>query len=203
MNWKTKKIKIGELIPYEKNPRVISEKQRTELIKSLKKFNLVELPVINLDNKIIAGHQRLSILLDVYGPDLEVEVRVPDKLLNEKDYEEYLIRSNRNTGDWDWNMLDSFNKDDLLNFGFEEFEVGVDKVELDKIFEDMNKDVKTKQSSQKCPCCNNKIKYKITIIKNPVEELKDLDLRLEISKEIVEYLLEKNYDVDDIYILKK
>ena len=56
--WHTEKRKISDLLPYEKNPRKITEKQQQELTHSLKKFNIVEIPAIDTDNTICAGHQR-------------------------------------------------------------------------------------------------------------------------------------------------
>jgi hypothetical protein len=40
----------------------MSEKQAEELKKSLEKFNLAEIPAINTDNKIVAGHMRVATL---------------------------------------------------------------------------------------------------------------------------------------------
>ena len=60
--WHNEKRKIDDLIPFEGNPRQMTEKQASDLKKSLEKFNLVEIPAIDTDNKIIAGHQRLKIL---------------------------------------------------------------------------------------------------------------------------------------------
>ena len=37
--WKTEKRKVDDLIPFEKNPRIISSKQLKDLTKSLKKYN--------------------------------------------------------------------------------------------------------------------------------------------------------------------
>lgn len=123
MNWNNEKRTLGELIPYEKNPRVLTDKQRKDIEKSLKKFNLVEVPAINLDNKIIAGHQRIKILYELNGPDYEIDVRVPNRLLSEKEYKEYLIRSNANTGEWDWKVLDyDWDKDLLSDWGLEHIE---------------------------------------------------------------------------------
>jgi ParB-like chromosome segregation protein Spo0J len=118
LTWKTEKRKISDLVPYEKNPRKLSDKQAEDLKASLEKFNLVELPAINQDNKIIAGHQRIKILALIKSPDTEIEVRVPSRLLTQEEYDEYLIRSNKNTGDWDWDMLKDFDMESLENWGF-------------------------------------------------------------------------------------
>jgi len=123
MKWKTEKRKLKDLIEYENNPRILTDKAKSDIIKSLEKFDLVEIPAINTDNTIIAGHQRCKILMELEGPDFEIEVRVPDKKLNDKDFEEYNIRSNKNTGDWDWDILkNDFNKENLIEWGFEDLD---------------------------------------------------------------------------------
>jgi len=62
IQWTTKKRCVNDLLPYDQNPRQISDKQMADLKASLKKFNLAEIPAINLDGKIIAGHQRIRAL---------------------------------------------------------------------------------------------------------------------------------------------
>ena len=45
MIWKNCKRKLKDLIPNDKNPRILTKKQKEEIEKSLIKFNLVETPV--------------------------------------------------------------------------------------------------------------------------------------------------------------
>lgn len=133
IEWTTEKRKISDLIEYEKNPRTLSEKQYLDLKKSLTKFDLAEIPAVNKDNMILAGHMRLRVLAELKGKDHEIDVRVPNRLLNEEEAQEYLIRSNKNTGSWDFEVLaNEFEIEDLLNFGFEEFEFGIDKEDIEE-----------------------------------------------------------------------
>ncbi len=62
LKWTTESRRVNDLVPFEKNPRAINPKQLKDLTKSLKTFNLVEIPAIDMDNKILAGHQRLKVL---------------------------------------------------------------------------------------------------------------------------------------------
>lgn len=128
MKWHTETRKISDLVPFEHNPRQLTKKQYTDLEKSLKKFDLVEIPAINQDHTIIAGHQRLNILHALGRADEEIDVRVPNRMLSEKEVEEYNIRSNKNTGEWIMDVLaNSFDMNDLLDWGFEDAElVGFD-----------------------------------------------------------------------------
>lgn len=116
--------KVNDLIPYEHNPRQMSEKQVADLKKSLEKFNLAEVPVINVDNMIIAGHQRIKILQLLGRGEEEIDIRVPNRLLTEDEYKEYNIGSNVIKGDWDWGILaNNFGMGELLNWGFDQSEL--------------------------------------------------------------------------------
>lgn len=118
--WHTEKRRVKDLIPYDKNPRILSPKQQEELVKSFKKFNLVELPAIDLDGKIVAGHQRIKIMLLLGRSDEEIDVRAPNRLLTENEFKEYNLRSNANGGGWDLEMLKDVDLNLLLEVGFDD-----------------------------------------------------------------------------------
>src|SRR3990167_10597760 len=118
LTWHTEKRKINDLIPYEQNPRKMSEKQVYDLKKSLEKFDLVEIPVIDLDNKIVAGHQRLKIMQLLGRGEEMIDVRMPNRKLTDEEFREYLLRSNKNLGQWDWNLLVNFDELVLKDVGF-------------------------------------------------------------------------------------
>lgn len=118
--WRNEKRKVNDLIPYEKNPRQISDKQIADLKRSLETFGLVEVPAIGLDNKILAGHQRIKILQLIGKGNTTIDVRVPNRPLTKKEFESYLLASNALGGDWDYSKLKSFEIDLLLEIGFDE-----------------------------------------------------------------------------------
>ena len=121
LEWATEKRKLKDLIPADYNPRKLSKKAYEDLKKSLEKFNLADLPSINKDNIIISGHQRVKVLTDIYGKDHEIEVRVPNRLLNKEEEKELNIRANRNLGDWDFDLLaNEFELEALVEWGFDE-----------------------------------------------------------------------------------
>jgi len=131
LEFTTVRRKVGDLIPHDHNPRTLNEKQKQTLMESLRKFSLVEIPAINLNNKIIAGHQRIKILSETMGRDYEIEVRIPNRLLTDKEYQEYLIRSNNNGGQNDNDILDAyFDCDDLIDWGLD-----------DDYFDDLSDDI--------------------------------------------------------------
>ena len=121
----TEKRLLKELMPANYNPRKMTEKENSDLRKSLGKFGLTELPLINKDNTIISGHQRVRLLSDAYGLNKEIEVRVPMQQLSEEDEKELNIRSNKNNGSWDWDKLaNEFDITELIDWGFEDWEIG-------------------------------------------------------------------------------
>jgi ParB-like chromosome segregation protein Spo0J len=126
--WKTEKRKVSDLIPYEQNPRTLSKKQAEDLKQSLERFNLVEIPVVDTGNRIIAGHQRLKIMQMIGRGEEEIEVRVPCRDLTDDEFREYLIRSNKNTGSWDFDLLaNAFDTEELVEWGFDLKEFGINE----------------------------------------------------------------------------
>lgn len=125
--WHTEKRVVDDLLPSPKNPRAMSDKTMDDLKKSLKKFNLVEIPAIDLDGKICAGHQRIRALQILGRGKEEIEVRVPNRKLTEDEYKRYMLTSNAVIGDWDFEKLKDFDLDILVDIGF-------DQVELDNIW---------------------------------------------------------------------
>jgi len=88
---------------------------------------LAEIPLVNKDLVLLAGHQRCKILAELKGGDYEIEVRVSNVQLNKEEADEYLVRSNKNNGEWDMDILaNDFDISDLIEWGFEAGELGID-----------------------------------------------------------------------------
>ena len=116
--WHTETRQIKDLKEHEKNPRKITKDQMEKLKQSLKSFNYVETIVINLDNTILAGHMRIKAMKALGRGKEEIEVRVPNRQLTPREAEEYLIRSNKNSGEWDWERLaNEWEITDLVQLG--------------------------------------------------------------------------------------
>jgi len=152
IEWHTEKRKVKDLIPYELNPRQMTEKQAKDLEKSLNKFNLAEIPAINTNNIIIAGHQRIAILMQLGRGEEEIDVRLPSRKLTKKEFEEYNIRSNKNIGAWNWDMLANYNEQDLIDYGFDEL-IDPDSINVDAFYEQSEE----KNKEKICPHCGKNI----------------------------------------------
>jgi DNA modification methylase len=130
LEWRTEHRKVKDLIRYEKNPRSLSPLQLDGLKRSLRKFNLAELPAINTDGTLVAGNQRVLALSLIGRDEEEIEVRIPNRKLTDKEFRDYLLTSNRSGADWDWAKLaEDFDLGELMTAGF-------DDTDLSTIFDD-------------------------------------------------------------------
>lgn len=125
ISWSTERRKLKDLVPAKYNPRKLTEQQEKDLTASLSKFNLADPVIINKNNTVIGGHQRL-IILKKQGVE-EVDVRVPDRELSEKEEKELNLRLNKNTGEFVDDLLKEFDQDMLLDVGF-------DSKDIDRLF---------------------------------------------------------------------
>ena len=123
---KIKQRKIADLKPAEYNPRQLTDKQYKQLKKSLKTFGCVEPVVVNSNpmrtDIIIGGHQRCKVWADLGNdtiPTVEIE-------LDEAAEMELNVRLNKNTGEFDFDMLSSyFDMETLKDWGFQDYEFGM------------------------------------------------------------------------------
>jgi DNA modification methylase len=123
LQWHTVQKKVNDLVPQDVNPRKINDKQMSDLKKSLAKFNLVEIPAIDFDEKILAGHQRIKALQLLGRGDELIDVRIPNRKLTEDESKRYLISSNALGGDWDFEKLKTFDLDLLVDIGFDQVDL--------------------------------------------------------------------------------
>ena len=128
---KIEEIEIIKLKPATYNPRQISTKQYNDLKKSIERFGLVDPIIVNKDNTVIGGHQRLKIIKSM--GEKTIGCIVLD--LNKEQERELNIRLNKNTGDFDFDILSSeFDIDELVDWGFKHIDLGLN---IDKIDEDV------------------------------------------------------------------
>ena len=132
---------IDSLIFAEYNPRQLSDDQYKHLKDSISRFGLVD-PIIinkNKDRKdiIIGGHQRVKVARTM-GID---EVPCVEIDLTYDKEKELNVRLNKNTGDWDFDILnEAFEIEQLLDWGFDNSAI---KIELEDVIKDEEEDFKT------------------------------------------------------------
>ena len=122
---------ITDLKPATYNPRQISTKDYNSLKQSIKKFGMVDPIIANKDNTVIGGHQRLKICKELKY--IEIDCVVLD--LSKEEERELNIRLNKNTGDFDMDILaNEFDIDELTDWGFKhiDLDLNIDKIDEDK-----------------------------------------------------------------------
>lgn len=128
--WSTVQVKISDLMEWDKNPVVISKKEAAEIEKSIRKFGIAipvvaNAPIKDGRRRLIDGHQRKQILIAsrIMGPNSMVSASVPDRLLTDVECDELTLRLRKNQGKFDPVKLNEFDRNFLLDIGFDEAEL--------------------------------------------------------------------------------
>lgn len=156
ITWKLQSLELANLTDYSKNPRTLSEKEFKQLKKSLDTFGMIDKPIVNADVKhtVIGGHQRKRVL-EASGVT-QCECWVPDRELSEREVEELNIRLNKNTGEWDFDILaNDFELDDLIDWGFDPFELGMEDKQTPE-FKEYDESIADDVEFIECPNCGHK-----------------------------------------------
>jgi hypothetical protein len=176
LQWETRKVKVKDLVQLDINPRKISDAMKKKLAESLSKFNLVEIPAVNTDMRILGGNQRVAALLMAERGDEEIDVRYPNRKLTEKEVKEYAIISNTHAGEFDFEMLADwdFDFETLADWGVD-MEVTRDILNKNEIGDDeFEKEIK-KYDDTNCelaitPSFHEKYSYFIILCENEIDE---------------------------------
>lgn len=121
-------VPINELRPSKYNPRKHSKEQADQLKESITRFGMVDPIICNCAEKrvnvVIGGHFRLEIAKELkYNTVPVVYTHIPDV----KKEKELNVRLNKNTGEFDTDLLAEFDESFLTDVGFS-------SEELDDIF---------------------------------------------------------------------
>lgn len=116
--------KIDDLATNELNPRKIDRKAYDQLKKSLEDFpemkNLRPI-VIDEDNIILGGHQRIYVLKDLGYTDVLVKQVTG---FTEKQKREFIIKDNTASGSWDTDIIANlWDTDELKDWGMPDFKL--------------------------------------------------------------------------------
>lgn len=123
-NLTIKQVAVTELKPAIYNPRKISDKDFAQLVESIRQYTLVEPLVVNSHpdryGNLIGGHQRLKAAVQLGY----TAVPVVFISLDEKHERALNLRLNRNTGEFDLDLLKHFDIEELLSVGFDDIDLG-------------------------------------------------------------------------------
>lgn len=121
LTWANGKAKLGALKPWSNNPRMSTKAQAKRLLESWQSFGQVETIAVGPALDVYNGHQRLSALLTVYGPDYEVDTRQASRALTEDERKRLTIMLHAGAvGSWDWDSLSSWDAPKLAEWGMDQ-----------------------------------------------------------------------------------
>jgi hypothetical protein len=151
---KLERLSLKSLKFAEYNPRQINEKQFQNLVDSVQTFGQVDPIIVNTHNDrkniIVGGNTRIKVINHIIEKGLDIFPKT-DKATPARDYfagkvdavkvcldleaeKELNIRLNKNTGEFDFDLLANFFEvDELKTWGFEEWELGHFNDELDDV----------------------------------------------------------------------
>ena len=145
------RVKVADLIPYERNPRKIPQEAVDDVRESIRQCGSLDPIEVDEGMEILAGHtRRLAYLAE--GVE-EVDV-IQYTGLTEEQKRKYRLLSNK-TGEksgWDYELLDWELED--LDFEGHDFGFSMDEVDIDDMFSEHQPAEKEEKLHEiVCPCC--------------------------------------------------
>lgn len=121
----TKKIKVGDIKPFERNAKKHDEKQIKNVMESIKQFGFVQPVVVDSNNVLIIGHCRLIAAKRLKMR--EVDAIVADGLTQEQVDKLRLLDNKLNESEWDIDFL----LEDVPSLDWDGFDIDWELPELD------------------------------------------------------------------------
>jgi hypothetical protein len=119
ITWTNTTVKLGDLKPWADNPKLSTKAQAKRILDSWQKFGQVMTVAIGPSNEVYDGHQRLSVLLTLYGPGYEVDARQASRHLTDDERRAMVLALTNATGSWNWQTLSGWTVDELKEGGME------------------------------------------------------------------------------------
>jgi len=112
-------LKISEIKLNTENPRLIKDDKFKKLVNSIKEFpEMLKIRpiVVNKDMIILGGNMRFKACKEAGLK--EIPVIIANELTSDQE-REFLIKDNVSGGEWDWNLLNDWDKDELDEWGLD------------------------------------------------------------------------------------
>ena len=120
ITWQNIRVKLGALIPWERNPKKITKTAARRLLKNLEDFGQWQDVAVGPDLEVYDGHQRLNTWSAAYGPDFEIDAKQSSRALAEDERERFVIEAHVGAvGQFDFDALESFSMPVLMEAGFD------------------------------------------------------------------------------------
>ncbi len=118
--WRNVTVALGDLKPWERNPKSISKTHAKRLLASWDKFGQFQTVAIGPGFEVYDGHQRLSVLRAAYGDGYSVDARQSSRELTDSERRELVIAAHvGTTGQFNWDELANWDAAELQEWGLD------------------------------------------------------------------------------------
>ena len=120
MNWTPVDVRLGDLKPWERNPKTISKAHAKRLLELWERLGQFQTIAIGPGGEVYDGHQRLNVLKAAHGVGYTVRALQAERTLTEAEREELTIAAHvGTTGQFDWDALSGWDAGNLQQWGFD------------------------------------------------------------------------------------
>lgn len=119
ITWTNTSVKLGDLKPWADNPKLSTKAQAKRILDSWQKFGQVMTVAVDPDLNVLDGHQRLSVLLTLYGADYQIDARQASRHLSDEERRAMVLALTNATGSWNWDSLAGWKAEELKEWGFD------------------------------------------------------------------------------------
>ena len=171
-NWKPIKVKLGNIIDWDRNPKASTKKTSERLNDSLDTLGDFQTLAVSpfIDGGVMVhnydGHSRRNSWMQGKGADFEVHALQSDRMLTEKEREKLAIVGHVATGNIDWNEVSGWDVGELQKWGMDEAQLdgwNLDATNLKEMlaaeggieFKEYDESVAEGVSVCVCPVCGN------------------------------------------------
>lgn len=198
---KIEKVKISEVKLNDKNPRIIKDDKFKKLVKSIKEFpEMLEIRpiVVDDDNIVLGGNMRLKACKEAGLENITI-IKASD--LTEEQKKEFILKDNQSFGEWDTKLLNDWDKDLLLDSGFELYDM-IDIFGTNDMVEGIKKDLEGSNFNADVVNVDDYIKQNILFfnefmiefeddeIKKSIRNLKDISTKEQFIEDIKKLILQ-------------
>jgi ParB-like chromosome segregation protein Spo0J len=115
-------VKLSAIHINPNNPRLIKDDRFKKLCKSIEEFpKMMKLRpiIVDADGMILGGNMRFKALQELKYKDIPDEWVKRDGELTDEEKQRFIIVDNIDHGEWSWGLLESWDKDQLIEWGLD------------------------------------------------------------------------------------
>lgn len=170
------KVTIDKVLPNKENPRIIKDDKFKKLVKSIKEFpEMLEIrPIVVDDNmEVLGGNMRLKACREAGLTEIPI-IKASD--LSEEKKREFILKDNQSYGEWDTKLLSTWDKDLLLDSGFEQWDM-IDIFGVNDMTESYKKALEGSNFNKDVVNVDDYIKQNILFFNELMIEFEDDDIK--------------------------